>query len=93
MALKLSVKIGYCSKNDYERVLEHFNVVGLPTSIKLAIDKIFDPLKLWKIMQNDKKMYNNHLNFILPDKIGKCSIRKEIKKSEILSLLNEELKT
>ena len=60
MALKLSVKMGYCSKNDYERVLEHFNVVGLPTSMKLYIDKIIDPLKLWKIMQNDKKMYKNH---------------------------------
>ena len=37
-------------------------------------------------MQNDKKMYKNHLNFILPDKIGKCTIRKDIKKSEVLSL-------
>ena len=31
-------------------------------------------------MQNDKKMYKNHLNFILPDKIGKCTIRKDIEK-------------
>ncbi len=93
MAFKLSLKMGYCSKNDYERVLEHFNVVGLPTSMKLHLDKIFDPLKLWKIMQNDKKVHKNHLNFILPDRIGKCRIRKEIKKSEVLSLLNEELKT
>ena len=59
--------------------------------MKLFSSKIIDPLKLWKIMQNDKKMYKNHLNFILPDKIGKCTIRKEIKKSEVLSLLNEEL--
>ena len=93
MALKLSVKMGYCSKNDYERVLEHFNVVGLPTSMKLYTSKIIDPLKLWKIMQNDKKMYKNHLNFILPDKIGKCTIRKDIEKSDVLSLLNEELRT
>ena len=71
----------------------HFNVVGLPTSIKPHKCKIFDPLKLWKIMQNDKKMYKNHLNFILPDKIGKCTIRKDIKKSDVLSLLNEELRT
>ena len=93
MAFKLSLKMGYCSKNDYERVLEHFNDVGLPTSIKLSIDKIFDPLKFLKIMQNDKKMYKNHLNFILPDKIGKCTIRKDIKKSEVFSLLDEELRT
>ena len=93
MALKLSVKMGYCSKNDYEKVLEHFNVVGLPTSMKLYTSKIIDPLKLWKIMQNDKKMYKNHLNFILPDKIGKCTIRKNIEKSDVLSLLNEELRT
>ena len=92
MAFKLSLKMGYCSKNDYERVLEHFNVVGLPTSIKFSANKICDPLKIWKIMQNDKKMYQNHLNFILPDKIGKCRIRKDIKISEVLSLLNEELK-
>ena len=93
MALKLSVKMGYCSKNDYERVLKHFNLVGLPTSMTLYTSKIIDPLKLWKIMQNDKKMFKNHLNFILPDKIGKCTIRKNIKKSEVISLLNEELRT
>ena len=61
--------------------------------MKLYTTKIIDPLKLWKIMQNDKKMYKNHLNFILPDKIGKCTIRKDIKKSEVLLLLNEELRT
>ena len=91
MAFKLSLKMGYCSKNHYERVLKHFNVVGLPTSMKLYLGKIIDPLKLWKIMQNDKKIYKNHLNFILPDEIGKCTIRKKIKKSEVLSILNEEL--
>ena len=60
---------------------------------RLYTSKINDPLKLWKIMQNDKKMYKNHLNFILPDKIGKCTIRKDIEKSDVLSLLNEELRT
>ena len=44
-------------------------------------------------MQNDKKMQNDHLKFVLPECIGKSKICREIKKSEVLTLLNEELKT
>ena len=93
MAFKLSIKKGYCSQTDLQRVTKHFKEVGLPTSIKFLTNKISNPLKLWKIMQNDKKMYNDNLKFILPENIGKSKICREIKKSEVLSLLNEELKT
>ena len=48
MVLKLSLKMGYCSKNDYERVLEHFNLVGLPTSMKLYTSKITNLLNFGK---------------------------------------------
>ena len=44
-------------------------------------------------MQNDKKMQNDHLKFILPECIGRSKICREIKKIEVLTLLNEELKT
>ena len=93
MAFKLSIKKGYCSEKDLQRVTKHFNEVGLPTSIKFLTNKITNPLKLWKLMQNDKKMQNDHLKFVLPECIGKSKICREIKKSEVLTLLNEELKT
>ena len=93
MAFKLSIKKGYCSQTDLQRVTKHFKEVGLPTSIKFLKNKVSNPLKLWKIMQNDKKMYNDSLKFILPEYIGKSKICREIEKSEVLSLLNEELKT
>ena len=41
----------------------------------------------------DKFSCSTISNFILPNKIGKCTIRKNIEKSDVLSLLNEELTT
>ena len=91
MAHKLSVKIGSSSKKDLETVLTHFIEVGLPISITDLTDKISDTEKLWSIMQNDKKVSNGKLNFIIPEKIGLSKIRNDISNDDVLSVLNEEI--
>ena len=91
MAHKLSVKIGSSSKKDLETVLTHFIEVGLPISITDLTDKISDTEKLWSIMQNDKKVSNGKLNFIIPEKIGLSKIRNDISSDDVLTILNEEI--
>ena len=91
MAHKLSVKIGSSSKKDLETILTHFKEVNLPISIKDLTDKISNTEKLWGIMQNDKKVSNGKLNFIIPEKIGLSKIRNDISNDDVLSILNEEI--
>ena len=91
MAHKLSVKIGSSSKKDLETILTHFKEVGLPISITDLTDKISNTEKLWSIMQNDKKVSNGKLNFIIPEKIGLSKIRNDISSDDVLTILNEEI--
>ena len=42
-------------------------------------------------MQNDKKVSNGKLNFIIPEKIGLSKIRTDISGDDVLSILNEEI--
>ena len=91
MAHKLSVKIGSSSKKDLETVLTHFKEVGLPISIRDITNKISNIEKIWSIMQNDKKVFNGKLNFIIPEKIGLSKIRNDISSDDVLSILKEEI--
>ena len=91
MAHKLSLKIGSSSKKDLETVLTHFKEIGLPVSIRDLTNKISNIEKIWSIMQNDKKVSNGKLNFIIPEKIGLSKIRNDISSDDVLSLLNDEI--
>ena len=91
MAHKLSIRIGSSSKKDLETVSTHFKEVGLPISIRDITNKISNTEKIWSIMQNDKKVSNGKLNFIIPEKIGLSKIRNDISSDDVLSLLNEEI--
>jgi len=92
MAFRLAIKTNSCSQKDLDSVTKHFNDVGLPVSLKQITDKIKSPKKIWALMQNDKKSSEGILNFIIPSKIGQCSIKHNISPEIILSLLNEETK-
>ena len=92
MAFKLAIKTNSCSQKDLDSVTKHFNEVGLPVSLRQVTDKIKSPKKIWRLMQNDKKSSEGILKFIIPSKIGQCSIKRNIDPEVILSLLNEEIK-
>jgi len=92
MAFKLAIKNNSCSEKDLDSITKHFNDVGLPVSVSQITDKITSPKKIWSLMQKDKKSSGGILNFIIPSKIGQCSIKRNINPEVILSLLNEEIK-
>jgi len=84
MANELSKKLGYLSDkkaNEIKKLLEKYN---LPTSFKIKnIDEFYNHFFL------DKKTLNNEIKFIIPEKIGKYKIVKNIDEKIIKDVLKE----
>lgn len=74
-AFKLSEQLGYITAADTQRVIAHFNAIGLPTDLALFC---FDADQLIAHMHKDKKAENSQLNFVLPTAIGRCGIVKNV---------------
>ena len=84
MANELSNTLGYLSKeeaNEIKKLLEKYN---LPTNFKIKnINEFYDHFFL------DKKTLNNEIKFIIPEKIGKYKIIKNIDEKIIKKVLKE----
>jgi len=89
-ATKFSYKKNYINKQDYERIIKHYNKLKLP----LKISKFFSRKDLDKIitfMQKDKKNNNNKINLILLKKIGKTLHNLTFSRNQIYKFLKKEL--
>ena len=84
MANELSKKLGYLSEkeaNEIKKLLEKYN---LPTTFKIKdIDEFYNHFFL------DKKTLNNEIKFIIPERIGKYKIVKNIDENIIKEVLKE----
>jgi len=79
MAFELSCSLGYCTRQDVERVEAHFSSVGLPTHpsfldppLDITVDKMLD------LMASDKKAQGGKLNFILVNGIGSAFMSDDV---------------
>lgn len=84
-AAKLSVRLGYCSADDSERVERILKNVGLPT----RIPKNLDVELLYKAMENDKKRLGKIVRFVILSRIGRAFVTDDIGKLEALTTLEE----
>ena len=84
MANELSKKLGYLSKNEANEIKELLKKYNLPTNFKIEdIDEFYNHFFL------DKKTMNNEIKFIIPEKIGKYKIVKNIDEKIIKDILQE----
>jgi len=84
MANRLSNKLGYLSKEEEKEIKEVLEKNNLPTSFKVKdIDEFYNHFFL------DKKTTNNEIKFIIPEKIGKYKIVKNIEEKIIKEVLKE----
>jgi len=84
MANRLSNKLGYLSKEEENEIKEVLEKNNLPTSFKIKdIDEFYNHFFL------DKKTTNNEIKFIIPEKIGKYKIVKNIDEKIIKEVLKE----
>lgn len=68
MSAELSNKLNYLPLRMLHRLKDDFVKLGLPISTDIPIEKLIYTIK------NDKKISNNHLKFIMIEKIGKVAI-------------------
>jgi len=84
MANRLSNKLGFLSKEEEKEIKEVLEKNNLPTSFKIKdVDEFYNHFFL------DKKTMNNEIKFIIPERIGKYKIVKNIDEKIIKEVLKE----
>ncbi len=87
LAARLSAKVGLCGSEIAEKIEKHLNLAGLPTNIKsLGLNKT-NIGKIIEIMQQDKKVSNGKMIFILLEDVGKSIIVDNITVDSVVELL------
>ncbi|MFZ2657371.1 MAG: 3-dehydroquinate synthase [Victivallales bacterium] len=66
-----------------ERQTKLLKALGLPT----ALDRGIKPAQIYKAMFKDKKVSKGKLRLVLPDRIGKVSIVKDVKPEDVLKAI------
>jgi len=82
------LNLGYLKLKDFKSISKHLKNMSLPTRLKdLSNTKKWKPSNLLIKMQNDKKIINNELTFILCKGIGNSFINYKVKKDKILQTI------
>jgi shikimate kinase/3-dehydroquinate synthase len=90
-AFRFSSAQGLCSGQDAERVVRHFENVGLPTRVGDIPEWSGDADALVDAMLQDKKVQRGALTLILARGIGESFIAKNVAAAEVRSFLEAEL--
>lgn len=91
MAFELSVRLGLCPADDAARVRRHLAGMGLPTSAGAAGIGGFDSAALLTHMQQDKKVRDGRLTFVLARGIGRAFITRAVEPASVVAMLDHEL--
>lgn len=84
MAARLSNFSRLCSKETFDRQIDLLKVFRLPLNLsKLKVS----PKKIFSVMMNDKKKKNGKLRFVLPQKIGKVTVKTDVPASLIRKVI------
>lgn len=87
-ALKVSKNMGLINQNEAERVVKLIENFGLPTKLKLKVNKD----RMLEIMLKDKKNKNSSLRLVLTKGIGSSIIAGGINSELILDVIGENRK-
>ena len=87
-AVKLSYLEGYISNLDYNKIVSHFNDIGLKNTLPKKMKNI-NAKKFISEMLKDKKTINESLTLILIKRIGSAFIKKDYSQKKLLKLFKE----
>lgn len=90
LAFKLSHQMGLCTQDDVDRVITHFQRVGLKTYLSEISDILPTTEALINLMYQDKKVTSGIINFILTRGIGQAFISGDVDMAAVQSLLEKE---
>ncbi|MDA0902669.1 MAG: 3-dehydroquinate synthase [Proteobacteria bacterium] len=86
MAAKMSAKIGIFDANEINKIEDHLQKVGLPTSSQ-DIRKEWNIENLVSHVYKDKKVEGGKLTFILLERIGCAIIKKDVDKALFIEVI------
>ncbi len=87
LAFKLSNRLGICPTQEVDRVVKHFNSVGLPTDLLKFDSIVWDKEKIFARMKLDKKVSAGQILFILANQIGDTFISDVASESDVKAIL------
>ncbi len=91
LAFKLSARMGLCSQEHPSRVLEHLKKMGMKTGLSDIAGSLPSAEELLDLMQQDKKVIDDKLRFILARDIGDTFVTSDVCKEAILEFLSDQL--
>ena len=91
LALKLSREYDLITTKENKRVINHFRKLNFITEINQIKSNVFNTKNLINIMQQDKKVYNKKLNFILLKRIGKGIISTNVNMNKVKKILTNSI--
>lgn len=94
MAHEASARLGLCDDKDAQRVLSHYQKIGLPISAASITPAItHSAQQLATMMQKDKKADRNAIKFILTRGIGQSFITSDVEMNVITDVIKDSLES
>lgn len=89
LAFELSVRLGLCQADDAERVRAHLASIGLPTTLAQAGRGKWEVSALLHHMQQDKKVSQGRVRFVLARRIGETFLAEDVATKDVERFLEE----
>lgn len=89
MAFDASQRTGLCGLEDFQKVREHFETIGLPVGLADIKGTDWTSSRLLEHMSRDKKVKDGKINFVLAHGIGDAFVTSDISSDAVAGMLED----
>ncbi len=93
MAARLSERLGLCPQGCAARAQAHLSAAGLPTRLSQVPGGAPETDRFIALMEQDKKVQDGHIAFILLRDIGDAFVSRDVGRTELAAFLDDELRS
>ena len=91
LAFELSARMGLCAPENPSRVREHLKNMGIKSDLSDLNGFLPSAEDLFDLMEQDKKVTDGDLRFVLARDIGEAFVASNVNKETVLEVLSEQL--
>ena len=91
LAFELSARMGLCAPENPSRVREHLKNMGIKSDLSDLNGFLPSAEDLFDLMEQDKKVTNGELRFVLVRDIGEAFVTSNVHKETVIEILSEQL--
>jgi 3-dehydroquinate synthase len=91
-AFRFSERLGICRPQTSGRVASHLARAGLPVHVSAIAGSLPGPEALAAIMRQDKKARSGSLTFILARAIGDTFVANDVRESDVVAFLEDDMR-